>query len=115
MTRVLVTGASGFVGSHLAEALAARGDEVVCLVRKTSKTDRLRRLGVRLVSGDVTDPASLAGAVRGVQTVYHVAGATLVLRRRQYYEVNQQGVGNVARVCAERETPPVLVTVALST
>lgn len=112
MTRVLVTGASGFIGWHLTEALAARGDEVTCLVRRTSPVDRLRPLGVRLVYGDVTDRQSLPGAIAGNQIVYHVAGCNKALTSKQLFEVNGEGVGNVARTCAEQPTPPVLVTVS---
>lgn len=112
MAKILVTGASGFIGSHLAQALVARGDEVACLVRKTSKLDRLRPLGVRLVYGDVTDPQSLGPAIGDAEVVYHVAGCHLVLHVEQYYRVNEQGVRNVARACAQRSTPPVLVSVS---
>ena len=56
MAKVLVTGASGFIGTHLVAALAGRGDQITCFVRKTSKLDRLPARGVRLVYGDVTDP-----------------------------------------------------------
>ena len=45
MAKVLVTGASGFIGTHLVAALAARGDEVTCLVRNSSKADHLQALG----------------------------------------------------------------------
>ena len=63
MSRVLVTGASGFIGLHLAEALVVRGDEVTALVRKTSRIDRLQAIGVALTYGDVTDRESLRAAV----------------------------------------------------
>ena len=112
MSRALVTGASGFVGSHLADALIARGDEVTALVRKTSRVDRLESLGVALALGDVTDRESLRGAVAGKSIVYHVAGLTRTLRVKQFYEVNEQGVRNVAQVCAEQADPPVLVVVS---
>ena len=111
-SKVLVTGASGFVGSHLASALVARGDDVACLVRKTSNVDRLRPLGVRLVYGDVTEPASLAPAVERVDVVYHVAGCTSALRRQQYDDVNRQGTRNLLAACAGRTTPPVTVAVS---
>ena len=111
-SKVLVTGASGFIGWHLANALVARGDDVACLVRKTSNVDRLRPLGVRLVYGDVTDPASLAPAVERADVVYHVAGCTTALRRQQYDEVNRQGTRNLLAACAGRTTPPVLVAVS---
>jgi len=112
MSRVLVTGASGFIGSHLVEALIARGDEVATLVRKTSRIDQLQSLGVELAYGDVTDLESLRAAVGGKSIVYHLAGLTRALRARQFYEVNEQGVRNVAQACAERPDPPVLVVVS---
>jgi len=112
MAKVLVTGASGFVGSHLAAALCRQGDEVTCLVRKTSVVDRLRPLGVRLAHGDVTAPDSLPAAVAGNQTVYHLAGLTKAFGKKQLFEINEQGTANVARACAEQTTPPVLVVVS---
>ncbi|NLF07179.1 MAG: NAD-dependent epimerase/dehydratase family protein, partial [Pirellulaceae bacterium] len=112
MAKVLVTGASGFVGTHLVEALAERGDEVTCLVRKSSRLGTLRRLKFQLVYGDVTDRDSLAPAVAGRQIVYHIAGCTQALRPSQYYRVNRWGVANVAQVCAGQDSPPVLVTVS---
>jgi len=65
MARALVTGASGFIGAHLVAALAARGDDVTCLLRKTSQGDVLHNCSVRRVCGDVTDAESVAAAVAG--------------------------------------------------
>lgn len=112
MATVLVTGASGFVGHHLTQALVAHGDDVTCLVRKSSNLERLKPLGVTLVYGDVTDPPSLAAAVTGKAVVYHLAGRTKALRQQQYYEVNEAGCRNVAQACAAQPTPPVLVSVS---
>jgi nucleoside-diphosphate-sugar epimerase len=69
----LVTGATGFVGSHAAEALVARGDAVRALVRSGSDTALLEKLGVTLVRGDLTDPEALAKATDGVDVVIHCA------------------------------------------
>jgi nucleoside-diphosphate-sugar epimerase len=112
MAKVLVTGASGFIGIHLTEALAARGDEVTCLVRKSSRVEPLRKAGAELVYGDVTDPDSLPPAVAGKQIVYHLAGVTQALDFRHFYRVNQRGLANIAQTCAEQTTPPVLVSVS---
>jgi nucleoside-diphosphate-sugar epimerase len=69
----LITGATGLLGSHIAENLRAAGEPVRALVRAGSDTRFLEGLGAELARGDVTDPASLAEALRGVRTVYHAA------------------------------------------
>jgi nucleoside-diphosphate-sugar epimerase len=69
----LVTGATGLLGSHVAERLVERGERVRALVRPTSDTAFLRRLGVELVTGDLADPASLRPAVAGADVVIHCA------------------------------------------
>jgi dihydroflavonol-4-reductase len=112
MAKVLVTGASGFIGQHLATALVARGDEVTCLVRKTSQVDTLNRLAVKLVYGDVTDSESLKAAVAGQQIVYHLAGLTLALSKRQFFNVNHGGGRNIVQTCAAQPNPPVLVMIS---
>ncbi len=112
MARVLVTGGSGFIGAHLVEALVARGDQVTCLVRKTSPVDRLRGFGVKLVCGDVTEPDSLTEPMAGSQVVYHVAGCTRAFRAEQLFSVNSEGGRNVAEACARQPTAPVLVWVS---
>jgi nucleoside-diphosphate-sugar epimerase len=69
----LVTGATGLLGSHIAERLVARGDRVRALVRRASDTAFLGSLGVDLFRGDLADPASCAAALRDVAVVYHSA------------------------------------------
>jgi dihydroflavonol-4-reductase len=70
---VLVTGATGFVGSAVARALAARGTRLRFLVRRGSDRRNLRGLAGEVAEGDLTDPASLARAVGGCRQVFHVA------------------------------------------
>ena len=72
--RVLVTGATGFTGGHLARALAARGDTVSALVRtKGPAASALAQSGITLAMGDLRDPAALVAATAGVDVVYHIA------------------------------------------
>lgn len=112
MPKVLITGASGFIGYHLTKALVSRGEDVTCLVRTVSNVDRIRPLGVELAFGDVTDRASLDKAVAGASVVYHLAGLTKALHRRTLFEVNEEGARNVADACASEANPPVLVNVS---
>ena len=112
MAKVLVTGASGFIGIHLTAMLAAQGDEVSCLVRKTSRVEPLVKVGARLVYGDVTNRESIPATVAGQDIVYHLAGCTQALDPRKFYNVNQRGVANVALACAAQTTPPVLISVS---
>ncbi|MGL4460610.1 MAG: NAD-dependent epimerase/dehydratase family protein [Planctomycetia bacterium] len=71
--RILVTGASGFVGGHVAEAFAKRGDSVRTIVRPTSASKLLEEWGVERIVGDLTDPAVADEACRGVDAVVHCA------------------------------------------
>ncbi|MEM9589094.1 MAG: NAD-dependent epimerase/dehydratase family protein [Planctomycetota bacterium] len=112
MSRVLVTGASGFIGSHLVGQLVDEGREVGCLVRKQSRTESLQRTGARLIIGDVTDADSLTSAFRGSDVVYHLAGATKALNRTRLQQVNVDGTCKVARACADQPSPPVLVLIS---
>jgi nucleoside-diphosphate-sugar epimerase len=100
---VLVTGGTGFVGSHLVELLLARGYDVTCLVRDPARLRWLAGKEVRLVAGDCSDPDSLSGAVRGVSVVYHAAGLTKAFRKSDYYAVNRQGTRNVLEACSRHD------------
>lgn len=71
--RIFLTGATGFIGSRLADALAKRGYALLCLVRASSKTAALRKLGAELVEGDVTDATFLAQVMRGTRAAFHLA------------------------------------------
>jgi nucleoside-diphosphate-sugar epimerase len=97
---VLVTGGTGFVGSHLVELLVSRGHEVTCLVRDPGNLRWLKGRQVRIVQGDCSDRDSLGSAVRNATTVYHVAGLTKAARRRDFYEVNHIGTRNILDACA---------------
>jgi len=89
--KALVTGATGFVGSHLVERLIGDGMEVVCLTRATSDPLWLEGLDVeRRVAGLDQDEA-LRRAVRGVDYVFHAAGLTRAKTRQEYLAVNAEG------------------------
>ena len=110
--RVLLTGASGFIGTALAGYLRERGEPVRALVRGSSATRALEALGVELVRGELSDPPSLDRAVGGCEVVFHLAGAVKVLHPREFFPVNADGTRRVAEACARAVGPPRLVYVS---
>ena len=105
MMRVLVTGASGFIGSHIVEALTQLGFPVRALVRKTSNSEFLGPK-VELALGDMTDSSSLHAALAGVQAVIHCAGLTKALSLEHYRRVNRDGTERLLAACVARQLPP---------
>src|SRR5271154_2754726 len=89
----LVTGATGFVGSHVARQLVAAGDTVRVLVRRSSNLALLENLGAERVEGDLRDGASLERAMQGVRRVYHVAADYRLWTPKpaEIYESNVEG------------------------
>lgn len=102
MPRVLVTGANGFIGSHLVRELLQRGYEVNCLVRSTSDIRSLKELPVQLFVGDVRDPKSLFPPVHGVEYVFHLAAALMVTSQEEFEETNAQGTLNLLTVITQQ-------------
>jgi len=103
--KVLATGASGFLGSHIAEQLAAGGHEVRLLLRPTSSRSFLQ-FPHEVALGDITDPGSLLGAVRGVDSVIHTAGLVKARSEAEFHRVNEGGAANL--VNAVQEANPAL-------
>ncbi|MGW5318967.1 NAD-dependent epimerase/dehydratase family protein [Nocardia thailandica] len=100
--KVLVTGATGFLGSHIAQAALAAGDEVSVLVRPGRESAVAELTGARIVTGDLTDPASLRTACHGADVVYHSAGlVSEVGTRQQFWAANVDGTR--ALLAAARE------------
>ena len=89
--KALVTGATGFVGSHLAARLVREGVETVCLVRRTSSLKWLKGLKVETRVAPLEDPEALAEAARGVELVFHVAGLTRARTVGTYMAANAEG------------------------
>lgn len=116
MARVLVTGATGFIGQHLVQHFLKYNHDVICLVRDNLRKSRFKSDEqsdkIRCVVGDITDLVSLRRAIKKCDLVINLAGVTKSLSRRELFAVNQRGVANVARVCAERTTPPTLIHVS---
>ncbi|NOY40024.1 MAG: NAD-dependent epimerase/dehydratase family protein [Nitrospirae bacterium] len=106
--KVLVTGATGFIGSHLVEALAGRGYSVKCLVRSSSNLRWIETLlspskitnfpgasSVELFYGDCQDKSCLQGAVKDCDYVFHLAGVTKTAEEDDFFAVNVKGTENI--------------------
>lgn len=95
---ILVTGGSGYVGSHIVRRLAEDGQPVRALVRDRARADRegrLARLSVDLCEGDILQPDTLRAAARGVSAVVHTVAIAIEKGGRRYEEVNYQGTVNM--------------------
>src|SRR6266850_6269690 len=93
----LVTGASGFLGSHVARQLVARGDDVRVLLRASSHNRAIADLSLEYVTGDLRDPSSLDRALKGVKRIFHVAAdyRLWAKRSKDIYESNVGGTKNL--------------------
>ncbi|RMD61318.1 MAG: NAD(P)-dependent oxidoreductase [Alphaproteobacteria bacterium] len=92
---VALTGASGFVGGHIAQALVAAGWQVRVLMRRPPSGPPLAALPVDVVSGSLADRGSLQRLVEGADAVVHVAGVVRARTRRAFFQVNADGVANL--------------------
>src|SRR5262249_53652867 len=99
--KVLITGATGFLGSHLCRRIVEEGHEVRVLIRPTSNSEILQGLSMERVIGDVTDPKSLKAAIRDQDWVIHAAASLSGDPGRQN-KVNVEGTHHVAEACREQ-------------
>src|SRR5688500_14377457 len=113
--KYFLTGATGFIGGRLAEALLARGDEVIALVRNPSKAQHLAAKGIRLIAGDITDKDSMREGMRGVDGVFHVAAwYKLGAKSDEAEKINVGGTRNVLELMRELNIPKGVYTSTLA-
>jgi dihydroflavonol-4-reductase len=115
--RVFVTGATGFVGSHVAQALDAAGAKLRLLTRKTSRTEHLEGLNAELVSGDLRQPEGLRAAMDGCDALIHVAADYRLWVRDPdaMYAANVEGTRGLLRLARECGVRRVVYTSSVAT
>lgn len=115
--KVLITGATGFIGAAVARAVLAHGDTVRVLVRSTSQADNLGGLPVEPVHGDLQDPASLKTALAGCQGLYHVAAHYALWDQNPqiFYQINVDGTRNLLHAAGQAGVERIVYTSTIGT
>ncbi|CUS98385.1 NAD-dependent epimerase/dehydratase family protein [Candidatus Chrysopegis kryptomonas] len=101
--KALVTGGTGFIGSHLVDELLKRGYKVKCIVRDTSNLRWLEGKDVEIVKGSLFDVGFLENAVKDVDYVYHIAGVTKGKNYKDYYAGNVETTKNLLDACLKNQ------------
>ena len=113
----LVTGAAGFLGSHVTRQLVARGDDVRVLLRASSTNRAIADLPLEYVTGDLRDPASLDRAMKGVKRVFHVAAdyRLWAKRKQDIYDSNVGGTKNLLEAAKRAGVERLIYTSTVAT
>jgi dihydroflavonol-4-reductase len=115
--KVFITGATGFVGSHVAQAFASQGADLRLLVRKTSRLDNIQDLQTERVVGDLLDPEGLRTAISGCEIVAHVAADYRLWVRDPdaMLAANVSGTRELLRIAREENVRRVIYTSSVAT
>jgi nucleoside-diphosphate-sugar epimerase len=111
--RILVTGASGFIGSGVVARLTGQGHDVCALMRPTASSEYLKGVKFTRLSGDLHDPASLVRACENIDVVIHLAGLTSSTgNREEFFRFNAVGTKNLAEAAVQAKTPKKFIYVS---
>ena len=114
---ILVTGAAGFLGSHVTRQLVARGEDVRVLMRSSSSNRAISDLSLEYVTGDLRDPASLERAMKGVRRVFHVAADYRLWAKKpaDIYDSNVGGTKNLLAAAKRADVEQLIYTSTVAT
>src|SRR5437667_7527809 len=114
---ILVTGASGFLGSHVARQLVARREDVRVMLRPSSTNRAIADLSLEYVTGDLRDPAAVARATQGAKRVFHVAAdyRLWAKRKQDIYDSNVGGTKNLLEAAKRADVSQFIYTGTVAT
>jgi len=115
LNHIFLTGATGFIGSHVADFFCSKKEKISCLTRRNSNLDYLRTLPLNIVYGDITDRDQLRGALKGAKTVIHIAGMVRDWGEyEEFYRANVEGTLNVLKAGYENNIRQFIITGSIS-
>ncbi|MDQ2087529.1 NAD-dependent epimerase/dehydratase family protein [Herbivorax sp. ANBcel31] len=115
MGSVLITGGTGFIGSHIVEAFCQKGIKAGCLVRKNSNFNNIKHLPVKLEYGDIEDVESLIDIFKNYNFIIHVAALAGDWGcYEKFYNINVEGTLNVLKACKENNIEDIIITSSIS-
>lgn len=115
MSKVLITGGTGFIGSHVVRAFCDKGTDVRCLVRKGSNLLNIEGLPVELVYGEIEDLHSFKAALDDVEYVVHIAALAKDWGTYEsFYKTNVEGTLNLLRACVDKNINDIIITASVS-
>lgn len=106
--RILLTGASGFLGNVVVDKLLEKGMDIVYFGRKTN--EQLNEKGIKFIKGDLNDKNSLANSLKDIDVVIHLAAATDAIDEKTNYEVNVIGTENLVNACKKNKIKKIIFT-----
>jgi dihydroflavonol-4-reductase len=116
MSKVLITGATGFIGNHVTRLCLEKGDQVRVMVMPGEDRSPLAGMDVEFVEGNLLDPASLPGAVRGVEQLYHLAALFAVWTRDPdlHYKINVEGARSMMKAAMAADVEKIVYTSSIA-
>ncbi len=115
MSKLLITGGNGFIGSHVVEFFCNKGIKPTCLVRKTSDLSYLKDLPIDIIYGDITELKSLINTFSGFDSVIHIAAYVHDWGSYElFYNTNVLGTLNVLQACCENKITDIIITGSIS-